>query len=221
MKIFVLLLTLSVALMGQQSRAGQVNALTVQCQDLTHLNAASIKQMQTYNPSDSIWKDKLFGGAYLRALHEDSAKTQRLAISHSLNSSAEAGILFAGIVRHDLPVVEVAYSASSAAYFTSKSTWPLLTMAASCGFNEGVSFLLRQGIDPNAGRDLGAFNAALAVSDYDAARELLKAGYSVDANEKRCSSSKYILKRNEASVPADLKATIKASTCSANSSASQ
>jgi hypothetical protein len=219
MKILGVLILLCVVLMGPQSRAEEVNALTRQCQHLAHLDAASIKELQTHNPPDDLFKDESFDGAYLRALRQDSTETQRLAISNTVASSARAGILLAGIVRHDLPMVVAAYSASSAAYFTSKSTWPLLTIAASCGFNEGVFFLLREGIDPNSGHDLGAFNAALVVDDYEAARGLLKAGYSVNANEKRCRSSNFILKRNEVSVPADLKATIKALSCPANSSA--
>ncbi len=220
MKIFSALLFSLALLVNQTSHADEANPLTEQCQRLAHLDAATIKTLRTYNPPDDIFKDESFDDAYLRALREGSTEAQRSVKSSGKNSSARAGILFAGIVRHDLPMVKAAYSASSADYFTSKSVWSLLTVAASCGFNEGAFFLLDQGSDPNAGHDLGAFNAALAVNDYDLARGLLKAGYNIANNEKRCRSSGYILHRNEAPVPADLKASIRASSCATDASAS-
>lgn len=221
MRIFSVLLLPIAILVSRPSHADEVIPVTKQCQDLAHLDAASIKNLQTHNPPDDLWKDESFSRAYLRALHEDSTETQRSVASYGQDLSARAGILFAGVIRHDLSIVKAAYSTSSVAYFASKDVWPPLTMAASCGFNQGVFFLLRQGIDPNAGHDLGAFNAALAVYDYGTARGLLKAGYKVGANEKRCRSSHYILQRNEVSVPTDLKAAINEQPCATNSSASQ
>lgn len=213
MKIFAVLSLLIALLVGQPSHADEVNALIQQCQHLAHLDVASIKNLQMQNPPDDIFKDESFGRAYLHALHNDSIKTQRSVMSYNQDSPNKAGILFAGIVRHDLPMVKAAYSASSVAYFASKDVLPPMTMAASCGFSEGVFFFLGQGIDPNAGHDLGAFNAALAVDDYAVARGLLKAGYKIEADEKRCYSSHRILQRNEVSVPADLKAAIKGQSC--------
>ena len=89
-----------------------------------------------------------------------------------------------------------------------------LTIAASCGFGEGVSLLLEGGVDTNAGkdRDAGAFNIALLRGDNMLMQDILRHGYRLDAG-RRCKSSKYILARDTHPILPRIARAIEGMTC--------
>jgi hypothetical protein len=212
MKQPIYLIVLGVALAtANLTQAQPANAFKNQCDVLTHQDADSLAQLAA--GSDSFWNDASVRSAYLKTL-KGGVASGRTSIqqSHDLTAT-QAAVLLAGIVRHDLETMQVAFSENTESYFERKSVFPPLTMAASCYFADGVTFLLDHGTDPNAGSDVGAFNVALVNHDTVSARALLKAGYRIEANSKRCKSSKTIVNKNSAEIPDDLTQAVRYSEC--------
>ena len=161
----------------------------------------------------SFWHNEAIRKTYLIALNQGGEAARHAVASSDDPDAARAAVLLVGIVRRDLSLVQMGYSAGALRYYDGVSAFTPLTMAASCEFAPGVKFFLDKGLNPNQGPDLGAFNVALVYQDTALERELLKAGYHIEANKKRCLSSKYILQRNSSAIPADVSAAIQSSVC--------
>ena len=195
--------------------AEEVNPFENQCDVLAHENSSTLTQLAT-NP-DSFWSDVAVRSAYLAALNEGTTAGQSAIHQNHDAASVRAAVLLAGIVRHDLAAMQTGFSENAVKYFSAKSIFPPLTMAASCDFGEGVEFLLNRGLDPNKGSDVGSFNLALVNHDAVLARRILKAGYRIEANDKRCRSSKYIVEKNASMIADDVRVAVESSACNESS----
>ena len=206
--------TLALALAGLSlCQAEELSVFQKQCTDLLHVNEAFL-QMANNSP-DSFWNKETIR-AYVIALN-GGVEAARQAVADSPDQDASrAGVLLVGIVRHDLSIMQLGYSNGALSYYNGKSMFTPLTMAASCDFQDGVSFFLDKEINPNAGDDVGAFNVALVNQDDALERRIIAAAYRIEANYKRCMSSKYILNKNPALIPNDVTMAIQSAKCDAN-----
>ncbi len=202
-----LLFMLAVVLLPLLSRASELNPFERQCNDLAKLDVNS-PVFQYFNPG-GFWKDKRMATIYLAAL---KAGDNTKKASDELDTQDRAALVLAAIVRHDLPLMNKYYNKKISLYFINTG-WSVMTFAASCNFDRGVSFLLKSGIDPNAGPGTGPFNIALVYGNNAMAHKLLAHGYRITANHKRCQSSKFIIEHSKAKLSHAIYGAVKAAKC--------
>jgi hypothetical protein len=194
-------------------QAEELNVFQKHCTEHLHMDEAFL-QMASNSP-DSFWNKETIR-TYLSALNGGIEAARQAVASSPEQDAARAGVLLVGIVRHDISMMQIGFSNGAISYYNGKSIFTPMTMAAACDFADGVGFLLDKGINPNTGNDVGAFNAALANQDDAVERRIIGAGYRIEANYKRCTSSKYILNKNPASIPNDVTMAIQSAKCDAN-----
>jgi len=194
-------------------QAEELNVFQKQCTDHLHMDEAYL--LMASNSPDSFWNKETIR-TYLSALTGGVEAARQAVADSPEQDAARASVLLVGIVRHDLSMMQIGFSNGALSYYNGKSIFAPMTMAAACDFADGVGFLLDKGVNPNAGNDTGAFNAALANQDDAVERRIIGAGYRIEANYKRCMSSKYILNKKPASIPNDVTTAIQSAKCDAN-----
>lgn len=208
----VVLFLLAISLLPFESLAAQSNPFTKQCFDLKHLtaNSAAFKQPLT----GSFWKDRAMERSYLDALHSGYFRIDGRDRIRSWRVADSAAVVLASIVRGDLSLFKRFYNSEVATYFDN-SGWSVMTYAASCNFDYGVYFLLRDNVDPNKGPGIGPFNISMLYGNNSLASRLLDNGYDIQVNYKRCKSSKFIASHTDNKISRRIYAAVTAAKCSA------
>ena len=200
-------------------QAAEASAFQTQCKQFGKIDETYFATEEK-NP-DSFWSNPTIRKVYLVALHGNEQAAEQAVSQSDDRDAANAAVLLAGLVRHDAALIKTGFSQGALLYFNGRSIFTPLTMAASCDFDAGVTFLLRKKLDPNSGNDVGAFNAALANHNASVARQVLAAGYKIDSDNKRCRSSKQIVEKAPAATPSDVRTAVESSTCAAPTATAQ
>lgn len=189
------------------------NPLADQCYRLANLNGGS--QVFQHFTRGGFWKNKEMVNAYLLALHGQIDSTDRKRKTDSLDTADRAGVVLAAIVNRDPALMARFYDGAVAAYFINTG-WSVMTFAASCDFEGGISFLLKMGADPNAGSGIGPFNASLVNGNSPMAQKILEHGYMIEHDPKRCQASKFIVAHSRGGVFHSISSAVDAAVCKAN-----
>lgn len=162
--------------------------------------------------SSTLWANQEFRQAFNDALLYPDAVSRAAGDGESI--ATRSGRFLAGVVSRNSALALRSYSAGVERHLSGLGAPSALTIAASCGFGEGVSRLLEGGVDTNAGkdRDAGAFNIALLRGDNMLMQDILHHGYRLDAG-RRCKSSKYILARDTHPIVPRIARAIEGTTC--------
>lgn len=203
MRVIRVLLVLTALCIGSFINAAAADAYANSCDQLSKLAHDRRAPTQHLLQTDFFYDEQVRTGF-------DSASTVSVEqFMHLANRSADktaylAGGVMASIAMRNYDLFKSAFSKPVERYFESKNTLSPLTLSEACQFGQGIRFMIRSGISPNAGNDVGAFNIALFRHDYATLKYLLHNGYQVDSSAKRCKSSKYIVQHSKKKYPEDI-----------------
>lgn len=201
----LLLLVFIPVLAGAQSIDGRTDAFKRDCQTLQR----GVGSSKTY---PALWSNRNFRKSFNEALKRSpkpSSKSERASLA------SRSGYFLAAVISRNDELITKTYSTEVDQFLVAKGAPAALTIAASCGYGNGVSLLLNAGADVNSGehQDAGAFNIALLRGDNRLLGEIMRHGYHLDSG-RRCRSSKYILKRNVHPLDDQFKTAITNAVCS-------
>ncbi len=204
-RFLLLCLMLIPVLTGAQSIDGGTDAFKRDCETLKK----GVGSSKTYS---ALWSNQEFRKSFNEALKgfpEHGSRSGRAALA------SRAGYFLAAVISRNDESITKTYSPEVDQFLVAKGAPAALTIAASCGYGNGVSLLLDAGADVNSGehQDAGAFNIALLRGDNRLLGEIMRHGYHLDSG-RRCRSSKYILKRNVHPLDDQIKTAITAAVCS-------
>lgn len=202
-------LLLLLTLLPLAGRAAAPNPWARQCDRLATTGATA--PLFRYLSDGGFWKDRAMGAAFISA-RDTGRAVQDVGATDRQRLEDRAAVVLAAIVRRDLPLLRASLDPDVEAYFRGTGM-TVLTAASSCNFTPGVRCLLAEGQDPNMDADVGAFNLALLYGNDALAEDLLQHGYRIDADTRRCRSSKGIASRPQQDIDPALRAQIAAARC--------